>query len=121
MSDAAAAAGITLTVRQAAQATGLTPKALRRRIERGSLPSTLVGDRRRVAVADLLAAGLLVSEADARPAASPGAWGLRPSGSTRDRLEHELAAERAERERLSVEVRALAARVLALERRAHGA
>jgi hypothetical protein len=48
----------------AARATGLSVKAIRGRVERGSLPATLVGGRRRIPVDALLAAGLLAREAD---------------------------------------------------------
>lgn len=124
MSNGEPAPGITLTVRQAAQATGLTPKALRRRIERGSLRSQLVDERRRIAVADLMAAGLLVGGAApgqraptgiraGRPAAGPPAQVL-------ERLQRELADERGARERLAEEIRALSARLLAVERRRYG-
>lgn len=50
----------TLTVPQAAAATGLSEKAIRRRIERDSLPSVLGHDRRRrVPVLALREAGLI--------------------------------------------------------------
>ncbi len=49
-----------LTVREAAEQTGLTEKAIRRRIERGALPSLLGHDRRRrVPLAALREAGLI--------------------------------------------------------------
>lgn len=48
-----------LTIREASEATGLTSKALRRRIERGSLNSTVVDGRRVLPVADLARAGLI--------------------------------------------------------------
>ncbi len=57
-----------LSIRDAALATGLTPKALRRRIERGTLRSTMVDGRRRIAMEELLERGLLVPlAADGRP------------------------------------------------------
>ena len=57
-----------LSIRDAALATGLTPKALRRRIERGTLRSTMVDGRRRIAMEELLERGLLVPlDADGRP------------------------------------------------------
>lgn len=49
-----------LTIRDAALATGLTPKALRRRIERGTLASVYANDRRWIAMDELLRQGLLV-------------------------------------------------------------
>lgn len=50
----------TLTVPEAAQATGLTEKAIRRRIERGAILSTVGHDRRRrVLVSSLREAGLV--------------------------------------------------------------
>jgi DNA-binding transcriptional MerR regulator len=57
-----------LSIRDAALATGLTPKALRRRIERGTLQSVMVDGRRRIAMEELLERGLLVPlDADGRP------------------------------------------------------
>ena len=60
--------GPTLTLRDAARATGLSVKALRRRVERGTLPAQLVGGVRRVPISELLRAGLLVTEPGGRPA-----------------------------------------------------
>src|SRR4051794_19512454 len=51
---------LTLNVAEAARATGLTPKAIRRRIERGTLESTLVAGQRRIPLTALIAADLLV-------------------------------------------------------------
>ncbi len=57
-----------MSIRDAALATGLTPKALRRRIERGTLHSVMVDGRRRIAMEELLERGLLVPlDADGRP------------------------------------------------------
>ena len=57
-----------MSIRDAALATGLTPKALRRRIERGTLRSVMVDGRRRIAMEELLERGLLVPlDADGRP------------------------------------------------------
>ena len=47
-----------MSIRDAARASGLSPKALRRRIERGTLGSVLVGGRRRIPVDDLVRRGL---------------------------------------------------------------
>lgn len=57
-----------LTLRDAALATGLSVKALRRRVERGTLPAEVVDGFRRIPVDALLAAGLLVTTAGGRPA-----------------------------------------------------
>jgi hypothetical protein len=55
----------TLTVREAAEATGLTEKAVRRRVERGVLPSVLGHDgRRRVLISALRDAGLLGTDGE---------------------------------------------------------
>ena len=68
-----------MSIRDAALATGLTPKALRRRIERGTLRSVMVDGRRRIAMEELLDRVLLVPlDADglprlARPVQRPGA------------------------------------------------
>jgi hypothetical protein len=57
-----------LSIRDTALATGLTPKAVRRRIERGTIESVMVGGRRRIAVDELLNRGLLVPlDAEGRP------------------------------------------------------
>jgi hypothetical protein len=66
--EGAAPSSLTLTIDGAARATGLSKKALRRRIERGSLPSTLVNGLRRVPVSALVNAGLLTTQRTARPA-----------------------------------------------------
>jgi len=64
---------LTLTIRESSLATGLSVKALRRRIERGTLPAHLIAGVRRIAVSDLLSAGLLVQErpTDAAPPPAP--------------------------------------------------
>jgi hypothetical protein len=58
------AQGPLLTIREASQATGLSIKALRGRVERGSLHAVTLGGRRRIALSELLAAGLLRTEPD---------------------------------------------------------
>lgn len=60
--------GATVDISGAARATGLSVKAIRGRVERGSLPSELVAGRRRIPVRALLEAGLLVSEPTPRRA-----------------------------------------------------
>jgi hypothetical protein len=50
-----------LTIRDASRATGLSIKALRRRVERGTLPARMIEGRRRVPMSELLRAGLLVT------------------------------------------------------------
>jgi hypothetical protein len=62
---------LTLTIRECSLATGLSVKALRRRIERGTLPAHLIGGVRRISVSDLLRAGLLVQERPTNAAAPP--------------------------------------------------
>ena len=57
----------TLTLREAAEATGLTTKALQRRIDRGTLRAVLTGGRRRVPLSELYRAGLMEPE-EPRPA-----------------------------------------------------
>lgn len=57
-----------LTLREASELTGLTQRALARRIERGSLPATKRRDgRRRVKLADLTRAGLVDPNTGERP------------------------------------------------------
>lgn len=53
-----------MSIRDAARASGLSPKALRRRIERGTLGSVLVGGRRRIPVDDLVRRGLVARPED---------------------------------------------------------
>lgn len=60
--------GATVDIAGAARATGLSVKAIRGRVERGSLPCEMVGGRRRIPVSALLEAGLLVSEPAPRKA-----------------------------------------------------
>jgi hypothetical protein len=74
----------TLTLAEAAEATGLTPKALQRRIDRGSLRSVLVDSRRRVPLSELLLSGLLTPDGSAPPDVVGEAWvkeGHSPAGS----------------------------------------
>jgi hypothetical protein len=54
--------GPLLTIREASQATGLSIKALRGRVERGTLDAVNVSGRRRIPTRSLLAAGLLRTE-----------------------------------------------------------
>ena len=60
--------GPTVDIAGAARATGLSVKAIRGRVERGSLPCEIVGGRRRIPISALLEAGLLVSEPAPRKA-----------------------------------------------------
>lgn len=55
----------TIDIAGAARATGLSVKAIRGRVERGSLPHELVGGRRRIPVRALVEAGLLVTDRSA--------------------------------------------------------
>jgi hypothetical protein len=60
----------TYTITEAAHATGATPKAIRRRIERGRLESVLSHDgRRRIPLTSLVLAGLL--HPDGTPTGAP--------------------------------------------------
>jgi hypothetical protein len=63
-----------MSIRDAARASGLSPKALRRRIERGTLRSVLVGGRRRIPVDDLVRRGLVPDASDSH-AGEPTAAG----------------------------------------------
>src|SRR3954447_23114505 len=64
--------GPTVDIAGGARPPGLSVRAIRGRVERGSLPCELVGGRRRIPVWALLEAGLLVTQRrDA--AAQPGA------------------------------------------------
>lgn len=84
-----------MSIRDAARASGLSPKALRRRIERGTLASVLVGGRRRIPVDDLVRRGLMADPDDA----------ARVAERTRGEVE----------EAMSERLRALESRVAALE------
>jgi excisionase family DNA binding protein len=55
----------TYTISEAAELTGLTKKAIARRVERGSIHSLVRNGRRRIPRSELLRAGLLLSEEDA--------------------------------------------------------
>jgi hypothetical protein len=55
------------TLAEAAELTGLTPRALARRIERGTLPATLKNGRRRVTLGALAEAGLIDPNTLERP------------------------------------------------------
>ena len=76
-----------MSIRDAALATGLSPKALRRRIERGTLASVMVDGRRRIPRDDLILRGLLESRKTARRGSGNGNGGrdLSP-GVLEDRL-----------------------------------
>lgn len=86
--------GPTIDIAGAARATGLSVKALRGRVERGSLPHVLVDGRRRIPVRALLEAGLLVPEGSGRRREAPRA----------DPVLDEVRALRAEVSRLADEV-----------------
>jgi len=114
----------TLTIREAALATGLSQKAIRRRIERGTLRASLQGGRVRIPAQELFERNLLVAdpaEAPARAAAArAAARGGRPRTAGSELLERlERQAERiglltaeleAERERSALLAAALDAR-----------
>lgn len=63
---------VLLTIRDASRATGLSVKAIRRRVERGTLPATLVDGIRRVPMSELMRAGLLVRRPEDRRHEAPG-------------------------------------------------
>ena len=56
-----APSGPTLTIREASRATGLSVKAVRGRVERGSLKAVMVDKRRRIPLSELMRAGLLLT------------------------------------------------------------
>lgn len=57
----------TYTISEAAELTGLTKKAIARRVERGSIHSLVRNGRRRIPRSELLRAGLLLSEEEVEP------------------------------------------------------
>lgn len=59
--------GSTIDIAGASRATGLSVKALRGRVERGSLPHVLENGRRRIPIRALLEAGLLVEDRRQKP------------------------------------------------------
>ena len=65
--------GLSLTIRESSLATGLSVKALRRRVERGTLGARLVDGVRRIEASELLRAGLLVQQrpGEAAPVPAP--------------------------------------------------
>jgi excisionase family DNA binding protein len=71
----------TVTIAEAAALTGLSKTALRRRIERGSLPAVVRGGVRRIPVSELERRGLVRAASaradDPRPAADGAAPGKR--------------------------------------------
>ena len=82
-----------MSIRDAARASGLSPKALRRRIERGTLGSVLVGGRRRIPVDDLVRRGLVPDAADPGASEPPLAMGEQAAMARRLRaLESRVAA-----------------------------
>jgi hypothetical protein len=133
---------LTLNVAECARATGLTPKAIRRRIERGTLESALVAGQRRIPLNALIAAGLLVEGVDRGHRGAP--QGTQQPGALvqrliahRERLAEELSvanefeaevrrlADQLRRERLRTrelepELERRRARIARLERTLHG-
>jgi hypothetical protein len=100
-----------VSVREAAQMTAMSEKALRRRIERGTLASVRDADQRLIDVAELVRADLLVDgkKAPAAPATSPNAPDYATEariGAMLDLILHQAAA-----------IRELTERVDRLERR----
>jgi excisionase family DNA binding protein len=89
-----------MSIRDAAQATGLSPKALRRRIERGTLTSVMIGGRRRIPMEALARRGLLASGRNPLSVASLGD----PAGAAIDAIADRLG-------RLEARVAALEAAV----------
>ena len=90
----------TIDIAGAARATGLSVKALRGRVERGSLPHELVDGRRRIPIRALLDAGLLVEGGDARrtaraPSSDPVLAELRALREDVRRLAEEVSRLRA--------------------------
>jgi hypothetical protein len=89
---------MTLSLEDCARATGLSVKAIRRRIERGTLASALIDGRRRIPVSALVAAGLLIERLDRGEHGSVGGHVAQPVavvqrlGAHRARLAEELAA-----------------------------
>jgi excisionase family DNA binding protein len=63
----------TYTISEAAEITGVSRKAIARRIERGSLRSLVRNGRRRIPRSELVRAGLLPEDADGAPDLDPGA------------------------------------------------
>ena len=63
----------TFTIAEAAELTGLSRKAIARRVERGSLRSVVRNGRRRVPRSELVRAGLLPDADDGTPGTDPGA------------------------------------------------
>lgn len=91
-------AGPSLTIRETALATGLSQKAIRRRIERGTLSARLSAGRLRIPMQELLERELLVSEASQRTAGRATDGPRAPSaGPGSDRTHTELV-ERLERQ-----------------------
>lgn len=95
--------GGSVDIAGAARATGLSVKAIRGRVERGSLPAEVIDGRRRIPVRALLDAGLLLRDAaSAKSRSQPEA-----QPHLLDRLERqaeEIGRLRGEVERLEAEV-----------------
>jgi hypothetical protein len=131
-----------LSLADCARATGLSVKAIRRRIERGTLESVLLDGRRRIPVSALVGAGLLIEGLDRGGRGSTQGY-VQPAAvvqqlvAQRQRLTEELAvssgleadvrriAEQLRRERsrsheLEDEVARARAQIRELERRLRG-
>lgn len=74
----------TVTVREAAEITGLTEKAIRRRIERGQLNSVNRNGQRLVVRQSLVETGLVKKPADEPATLDPSKSGLKPISAAAD-------------------------------------
>jgi hypothetical protein len=102
-----------LTLQEAAAACGTSARALQRRVDRGTLRSVLVNDRRRVNVAELVRVGLLAPEntAQALEEARPGHTHAVPSPATAGVIDaRELLNRLLEQERAYAQIAASSAR-----------
>jgi uncharacterized protein (UPF0335 family) len=94
----------TIDIAGAARATGLSVKAIRGRVERGSLPCELVCGRRRIPVRALVEAGLLVTDRSEARAQQRAEVDLPALLDRLERQAEEIGTLRAELTRLRAEV-----------------
>jgi hypothetical protein len=68
----------TATISQAAQLAGVSPKLIRSRVDRGTLPAVMRDGVRRIPMTELVRAGLVSPDASPAGAAARGAQGQQP-------------------------------------------
>src|SRR5215203_5442423 len=107
-------ADMKLTLRQAAAALGVSESAIRKRVERGTLPSDKGPDGRRYVYLDTMADSVADEGADASTTPEPGAL-ISELRAHNDTLREQLAAERQAHAEARMIIAGLVERIPAIE------